>query len=86
MSSGDRKPGVTLGAFRDLGGPADILPLADKLRAKWCRPLQQVEAYWEAMRGGRTVPPRCCASPPCHAVSYGRPYAPFASFIEANLS
>ena len=58
MSSGDRKPGVTLGAFRDLGGPADILPLADKLRAKWCRPLQQVEAYWEAMRGGRTVPPR----------------------------
>ncbi|WP_323764657.1 PAS domain-containing protein [Marinovum sp.] len=58
MSSHDSKTGVSQAAAPVIGEPADVLPLSDKLRAKWCRPLQQVEAYWDAMRGGRNVPPR----------------------------
>lgn len=58
MSSHDSHPGVPFGASQGSGGAADVLPLNEKLRASWCRPLQQVEAYWEAMRAGRNVPPR----------------------------
>lgn len=58
MSSRDSKPGVSQALPPEQGGPADVLPLSDRLRARWCRPLQQVEAYWDAMRGGRNVPPR----------------------------
>ncbi|WP_417525718.1 PAS domain-containing protein [Marinovum sp.] len=58
MSSRDSHPGVPFDASQGSGGAADVLPLNEKLRASWCRPLQQVEAYWEAMRGGRNVPPR----------------------------
>lgn len=36
----------------------DVVPLSDRLRASWTRPLRTVETYWEAMRNGRNVPPR----------------------------
>ncbi|TNF19952.1 MAG: PAS domain-containing protein [Rhodobacteraceae bacterium] len=57
MSPRDNKTGVS----QDTGhakGAADVVPLSEKLRAKWGQPLQQVEAYWQAMRAGRNVPAR----------------------------
>lgn len=40
-----------------------IVPLNGRLRAKWGQPLQQVEAYWQAMRGTQTVPSRSVIDP-----------------------
>ncbi|MGY3436887.1 MULTISPECIES: PAS domain-containing protein [unclassified Marinovum] len=44
-------------------GVSQIVPLNGKLRAKWGQPLQQVEAYWQAMRGNQTVPSRSKIDP-----------------------
>lgn len=55
MSPRDNKTGVSQDTGKDT---AHVVPLSGKLRAKWGQPLQQVEAYWQAMRGTRNVPAR----------------------------
>lgn len=57
MSPRDNKTGVSQDTDHGKAA-ADVVPLSEKLRAKWGQPLQQVEAYWQAMRGTRNVPAR----------------------------
>lgn len=41
----------------------NIVALGDRMRAGWCTPLRQVEAYWTAQRAGRVVPARSDIDP-----------------------
>ena len=46
-----------------LDGDRKIVDLAERLRAPWCAPLRQMDAYWHGLRRGRVVPSRSDIDP-----------------------
>lgn len=60
MAQWDRFKEKLPGSLSDAG---KVVSIGDRVRAPWCAPLRQVEAYWAALRQGRIVPARSDIDP-----------------------